>query len=407
MHVSLRSRLFLFTVIVMAMLPIAAAAQIGISVSFGPPALPIYAQPLCPAPNYLWVPGYWAYDPNFGDYFWVPGTWVLAPQPGYLWTPPYWAWDNDAYYFHPGYWAPEVGYYGGIDYGYGYFGHGYEGGRWNRDQFYYNRAVNNINVTNIRNVYEVPVNEPRDAPRVSYNGGPDGIQAQPTPAEEAASRERHIEAVAAQQQHVQEARGNPELRATANHGKPPIAATPRPTTFNGAGVVPARQAGAPYHSPERNPAANNARPPAGTETAARPENQPNRTNTVARPENQPQYNERTPMHARDVPSHTAPAPPNNANAEQQRQAQQREQQIKAEDEEHQRMAQQQAEEHQRMAQQQANARQIQEMEQRHAQQTQQMEQRHEQAQPMRQQPTAHTESRPAPPPQAKPSPERR
>lgn len=406
MHAIPRSRWFFIITLITLMLPIAAAAQIGITVSFGPPALPIYAQPICPAPNYLWVPGYWAYDPNFGDYFWVPGTWVLAPEPGYLWTPPYWAFENDAYYFHPGYWAPEVGYYGGIDYGYGYFGHGYEGGRWNHGDFYYNRAVNNVNVTNIRNVYEVPVNEPREASRVSYNGGPGGIEARPTPAEEAASRERHIEPVAAQMQHVQEARGNPELRATANHGKPPVAATPKPTTFKGAGVVPAREAGAPYRPP--------ARP---GETAVRPENQPNRANTAARPENpptretnapapRPQYNERTPMHARDVTPHTAPPPPSNANAAQQREEQQREQQIRAEDEQHQRLAQQQAEEHQRMAQQNANARQMQEMEQRHAQQTQQMEQRHAQAQPMRQQqPPPHGESRPAP--GAKPSPDRR
>jgi len=41
-----------------------AAAQIGIgvSVNFGPPAIPIYEQPICPADGYLWAPGYWAYD---------------------------------------------------------------------------------------------------------------------------------------------------------------------------------------------------------------------------------------------------------------------------------------------------------------------------------------------------------
>src|SRR5579864_3156182 len=54
---------------------------VGISVRFGPPPLPVYEQPFCPGPGYIWTPGYWAYDPDEG-YFWVPGTWVRAPYPG-------------------------------------------------------------------------------------------------------------------------------------------------------------------------------------------------------------------------------------------------------------------------------------------------------------------------------------
>ena len=34
--------------------------------------------------------------------------------------------------FDSGYWGPVVGFYGGIDYGFGYFGRGFEGGRWER-----------------------------------------------------------------------------------------------------------------------------------------------------------------------------------------------------------------------------------------------------------------------------------
>src|ERR1700728_4072015 len=60
------------------------SAQLSVTVSFGPPALPIYDQPICPADGYMWVPGYWAYDPDDG-YYWVPGTWVEAPEPGFLW----------------------------------------------------------------------------------------------------------------------------------------------------------------------------------------------------------------------------------------------------------------------------------------------------------------------------------
>ena len=30
---------------------------IGISVQIGPPALPVYEQPICPSPGFLWAPG--------------------------------------------------------------------------------------------------------------------------------------------------------------------------------------------------------------------------------------------------------------------------------------------------------------------------------------------------------------
>src|SRR5580704_11334019 len=220
---SVRSLLLAFVVLLMSA---ASFAQIGIAVRIGPPALPVYEQPVCPGDGYIWTPGYWAYDYDVSDYYWVPGTWVLAPQPGYFWTPGYWGWGGDRFLFHEGYWGPRVGFYGGINYGFGYFGNGYEGGRWDHDRFFYNRSVNNVDVVHIHNVYNTTVN------RVSYNGGSGGIDARPTRDEEAAARERHVPPVAAQTQHVQAARTNPELRASSNHGRPPVAATPRPGGFN-------------------------------------------------------------------------------------------------------------------------------------------------------------------------------
>src|SRR5579885_3427213 len=141
----------------------------GVVVSFGPPPLPVYAQPPCPGPGYIWTPGYWAWDPVYG-YYWVPGTWVPAPFVGALWTPGYWDYDDDGYRWHPGYWGLAVGFYGGIAYGFGYTGYGYYGGYWDHDRFFYNRAVNNIHNTYITNVYneQVVVN---NVTRVSYHGG--------------------------------------------------------------------------------------------------------------------------------------------------------------------------------------------------------------------------------------------
>jgi hypothetical protein len=134
MRVILSIRALLFALVLLA-ISAASSAQIGIAVSIriAPPELPVYEQPICPQDGYIWTPGYWAYGDQ--DYYWVPGTWVMAPEVGYLWTPGYWGGDGDDYIFHEGYWGTEVGFYGGISYGYGYFGHGYEGGRWDNGHF--------------------------------------------------------------------------------------------------------------------------------------------------------------------------------------------------------------------------------------------------------------------------------
>jgi WXXGXW repeat (2 copies) len=226
----------------------ASSGQVAINITIAPPPLPVYVQPVCPGEGYIWTPGYWAWDPDAGDYYWVPGTWVLAPQVGFFWTPGYWGWGNGFYIWHVGYWGPVVGFYGGINYGFGYFGHGYYGGRWEGGHFFYNREVNNVNVTIIHNVYNEHV-DLREVSHVSYNGGRGGINERPTPQEEAAERERHIAPVSDQVRHEQAARSNQELRAAYNHGKPPIAATARPGAFNE--HEPAKEAGGPYTPPAK------------------------------------------------------------------------------------------------------------------------------------------------------------
>ena len=61
--------------------PASAQIAIDIGVRVGPPIMPVYLQPPMPGPNYMWIPGYWAWDDWWGDYYWVPGTWVMAPPP--------------------------------------------------------------------------------------------------------------------------------------------------------------------------------------------------------------------------------------------------------------------------------------------------------------------------------------
>jgi hypothetical protein len=243
---SLLFALVLFGLVTLAV-PAPSFAQFGVSVTFGPPPLPVYEQPVIPGNGYLWTPGYWAWSPDDGDYYWVPGTWVQPPEVGVLWTPGYWGWGGNGFGWNEGYWGPQVGFYGGINYGFGYTGSGYEGGRWRDRAFYYNRSVNNVsNVTNITNVYNEPVGNAPGVNNVSYNGGNGGISRQPTSEERAAASERHIQPTGEQTQHQRAASANRALRASVNHGKPPIAATAKPGVFSGRGVVAARAA-APYH----------------------------------------------------------------------------------------------------------------------------------------------------------------
>jgi hypothetical protein len=273
-------------------LPMASYAHfsVGVTVAFAPPVLPVYVQPPCPAPGYIWTPGYWAYVDD-GGYYWVPGTWVLAPAPGLLWTPGYWAMADDYYVWHGGYWAPHVGFYGGINYGFGYFGIGFAGGYWHDRDFYYNRAVTNVTNVNITNVYNrTIVNNNLTANRVSYNGA-GGVQARPVGAELAAAHERHYELTPLQRHHAEDARTVPLLLASVNHGQPVVAATARPGVFEGRGVVPARQAGiSPLASTPvaTDPRAPTARPPAAADrpswaSRSRPEPARGNAQSLAQP----------------------------------------------------------------------------------------------------------------------------
>jgi hypothetical protein len=252
---------------------------IGISVRIGPPAVPVYEQPICPSAGYLWTPGYWAWSDDDG-YYWVPGTWVEAPTPGLLWTPGYWGWNDGVYAWNGGYWGPHVGFYGGINYGFGYGGVGFGGGEWRDGSFFYNTAVMNVNTTSITSVYVNKTVIVNNQSHVAFNGGQGGVQARPTAQEETYSHEHHTPPVATQVQHEHAASQNRENFASANHGRPAIAATAKPGEFKGPGVIRAKAAGAPYHAPKlspkeaRAPAAGGNRPATANKSGNRPAERP-------------------------------------------------------------------------------------------------------------------------------------
>jgi len=224
---SLRSKIRILIVAAFIIAPMltlpAAQAQIGvaISINIAPPVLPVYEQPPLPAPGYLWTPGYWSY----GDagYFWVPGVWAQPPSAGLLWTPGYWGYESGVYGWHAGYWGPHVGFYGGVNYGFGFGGVGFVGGEWRGGVFAYNSAVANFGSVHVTNVYEnrtiVTETTIVNVNHVSFNGG-EGIQVHATAVEMQAANEHHFEPTADQVKHEHFAAQDRAQLASVNQGRP-------------------------------------------------------------------------------------------------------------------------------------------------------------------------------------------
>ncbi|MGA2096955.1 MAG: hypothetical protein ABSH39_11695 [Candidatus Acidiferrum sp.] len=377
MRTMISVRSFLLALMMLAF-SAASFAQVRISVTIAPPELPVYEQPICPGDGYIWTPGYWAWD---DDYYWVPGTWVEAPEVGFFWTPAYWGWEGSSFVFYDGYWGPTIGFYGGINYGFGYFGHGFDGGRWDHGHFFYNRAVANINVNIIHNVYDTKVENVTET-RVSFNGGNGGINARPTAQEQAAANERHIPPVAAQTEHIQAARSNQQLRASVNHGKPPIAATPKPGAFTDHAAVAAKE-GTPYNATANREANGNGNGAARTAD-----------NGAARPA--------TPIHPKDLPPAERPAAPNTGNPDLDKKYQKQQDKLQQkQDQERQKLQQKQDRDHARQAKN-ADDKAQQQLEQKHQQQTQQLQQKHTQQQQQLQQRQAPPAAAPRPAAPARP-----
>ena len=211
--------LLLLAATVVCVVPAASSAQVavGVAIHVGPPAIPVYEQPPCPEEGFLWTPGYWAYGPD--GYYWVPGVWVAPPQVGLLWTPGYWGFVNGAYLWHGGYWGPHIGFYGGVNYGFGYWGSGFYGGRWEGGHFRYNTAVFRVG-GGFHNVYEDrEVIRYDNHVRTSWNGH-GGIEARPGREELTAMHERHFQRTQEQMSHQRSARVDRSNYVSVNHGTP-------------------------------------------------------------------------------------------------------------------------------------------------------------------------------------------
>ena len=99
-----------------------ALAQFRVAITIAPPALPVYEQPVCPGDGYIWTPGYWYWDDDVSDYYWVPGTWVRRRKSASSGRRAIGAGAATHLFSTKVIWGSEVGFYGGINYGFGYFG---------------------------------------------------------------------------------------------------------------------------------------------------------------------------------------------------------------------------------------------------------------------------------------------
>ena len=296
------------------------AQQLDISVSIrtAPPLIPVYEQPPCPVDGYFWIPGYWAWGPD--GYYWVPGLWIAPPEFGYLWTPGYWAFTGSYYAWHPGYWGLHVGYYGGINYGFGYIGTGFVGGRWEGRRYRYNTAVVNVNPTVVHNTYvdRTVINNVTVVNRTSFNG-PGGVSTRPTSQQTAYLHQHRLQATSAQLTTQRNASTDRNQFASVNSGVPHTVAMNRVNgeKYNGHEHVNPRTAPDAISPTEHNAPKPNDRPNHPVTPASRPVNhsQPNRDDhrnpiTPVPPHNQPQpdrHPQNKPEHINPAPSHPQPA----------------------------------------------------------------------------------------------------
>lgn len=82
-----------------------AQVTIGIGIRIGPPPSPrvVRVTPPPPAPDFVWVEGYWY--PVGRHYAWHNGYWTRSPYPGARWVAP--RYEGQRYY--NGYWDGDHG----------------------------------------------------------------------------------------------------------------------------------------------------------------------------------------------------------------------------------------------------------------------------------------------------------
>jgi len=141
-----------------------------VSITVAPPELVAYSQPMCPQSGYFVdarLLGLWRRRLFLGAWHMgraarcrpvmdarLLGLGAAMPLPGMKAIG-----------------GSTIGFYGGVNYGFGYGGVGYQGGYWQNGAFSYNTSVNNVDRSSFHNTYEKTVTNERAGNSVSYNGG--------------------------------------------------------------------------------------------------------------------------------------------------------------------------------------------------------------------------------------------
>ena len=78
--------------------------QVSVGIQFGAPPPPrVVVVPARPAPDYVWIEGYWY--PVGGRYRWHAGYWTLPPYAGARWVSP----RHEGGRYYVGYWDGDHG----------------------------------------------------------------------------------------------------------------------------------------------------------------------------------------------------------------------------------------------------------------------------------------------------------
>ena len=80
-----------------------AQVSVGIQIGTPPPPRAVIVQPVAPAPDYVWIEGYWY--PVGHHYKWHPGYWTEVPYAGARWVAP--RYEGGRYFV--GYWDGDRG----------------------------------------------------------------------------------------------------------------------------------------------------------------------------------------------------------------------------------------------------------------------------------------------------------
>ena len=77
------------------------APSVALEAPLTPPAPQVEVVPVAPGPEYVWAPGYWAWN---GGWVWIGGRWVVRPYPGAIWVGGHWGRLGRGYVWVRGHW---------------------------------------------------------------------------------------------------------------------------------------------------------------------------------------------------------------------------------------------------------------------------------------------------------------